>query len=58
VVIEPTGSETQVFAKAGDNHLIDALVKDRIEANPGDEVPFLIDTTNVHIFDRKTERKL
>jgi multiple sugar transport system ATP-binding protein len=57
VVIEPTGSETQVFAKAGDN-LIDALVKDRIEANPGDEVPFLIDTTNVHIFDRKTERRL
>ena len=57
VVVEPTGSETQVFAKAG-NDLIDALVKDRISARPGSEIGFLIDPANVRLFDRKTERRI
>ena len=56
-VVEPTGSETMIFAKAGDD-LIDAVVKARIRANPGDEVPFLIDPVNAHIFDQETKRRL
>ena len=57
VVVEPTGSETQVFARAGDV-TIDAVVRDRIEAEPGAEVPFRIDPSHVHLFDRETERRL
>jgi multiple sugar transport system ATP-binding protein len=57
VVVEPTGSETQVFAKAGKD-LIDAIVKDRIRARPGEKVPFRIDPANVHLFDRKTAQRI
>ncbi|PZX13755.1 carbohydrate ABC transporter ATP-binding protein (CUT1 family) [Palleronia aestuarii] len=57
VVTEPTGSETQVFARSGDD-LIDAVVKDRISARPGDEVGFIIDPARVHLFDRETEQRI
>jgi multiple sugar transport system ATP-binding protein len=57
VVVEPTGSETQIFAKSGGD-LIDALVKDRISARPGSEIGFLIDPANVRLFDRKSERRI
>ena len=57
VVVEPTGSETQVYAKAG-NDLIDALVKDRIQARPGSEIGFVFDPAKVHLFDRKTEQRI
>ncbi len=57
VVVEPTGSETQIFARSGPD-LIDALVKDRISARPGSELGFVIDPANVHLFDRKTERRM
>jgi multiple sugar transport system ATP-binding protein len=56
-VLEPTGSETQVFAKVGKDSL-DAVVKDRIGAQPGEEVSFMIDTRRVHLFDRETGRRL
>ena len=57
VVVEPTGSETQIFAKAGKD-LIDAIVKARIRARPGEQVPFRIDPVNVHLFDRKTAQRI
>ncbi len=57
VVVEPTGSETQVFAKAGSD-LIDAVVKDRIAARPGTEVGFIIDPALVHLFDRESEQRI
>ena len=57
VVTEPTGSETQIFARSGDD-LIDAIVKDRVNAKPGETVGFIIDPANVHLFDKKTERRL
>ncbi len=57
VVVEPTGSETQVFARAGKD-LVDAIVKERIRARPGEEVPFRIDPANVHLFDRKTAQRI
>ena len=57
VVIEPTGSETQVFARSGSD-LMDALVKERITARPGRELGFLIDPANVHLFDRKSEKRI
>ncbi len=57
VVTEPTGSETQIFARTGDQ-LIDAIVKERVHAKPGETVGFLIDPANVHLFDRKSERRI
>ncbi|MBE9638582.1 ABC transporter ATP-binding protein [Salipiger mangrovisoli] len=57
VVVEPTGSETQVFAKAGSD-LVDAVVKERITARPGTEVGFIIDPALVHLFDRESEQRI
>ncbi|MGJ8583797.1 MAG: ABC transporter ATP-binding protein [Marinosulfonomonas sp.] len=57
VVVEPTGSETQIFAKSGED-LVDALVKDRIMATPGSEVKFVINPDDVHLFDGKTGDRL
>ncbi|QDC10026.1 sn-glycerol-3-phosphate ABC transporter ATP-binding protein UgpC [Oceanicola sp. D3] len=57
VVVEPTGSETQVFARAGKD-LIDAVVKERLQARPGEEIGFIIDPAKVHLFDRNTEKHL
>ncbi|RIY02676.1 sn-glycerol-3-phosphate ABC transporter ATP-binding protein UgpC [Aureimonas flava] len=56
-VLEPTGSETQVFAKVGKDSL-DAVVKDRIAARPGEEISLRIDTRRVHLFDRETGQRL
>ena len=56
-VLEPTGSETQIFARMGED-TIDAVVKDRISARPGEEVAFRIDPRRVHIFDRQTSARL
>lgn len=53
VAVEPTGSETQIFARSGSD-LIDALVKERISARPGSKLDFLIDPEDVHLFDRST----
>ena len=49
-VLEPTGSETQIFARIGSDP-IDAVVKDRIDVKPGDEIPLRIDPRRVHVFD-------
>lgn len=57
VVVEPTGSETQIFAKSGKD-LLDALVKDRINARPGSQLGFIINPADVHLFDRKTEQRI
>ncbi len=57
VVVEPTGSETQVFARSGDD-LIDALVKERIAARPGQEISYLIDPADAHLFDRQSQRRI
>jgi multiple sugar transport system ATP-binding protein len=56
-VLEPTGSETQIFARLGED-AIDAVVKDRFEANPGDEIPLLIDTRRAHLFDGATGARM
>ena len=53
VAVEPTGSETQIFARSGKD-TIDALVRDRINARPGSKLGFLINPDDVHLFDRKT----
>ena len=56
-VIEPTGSETQIFGRIGSS-AIDALVKDRLDLNPGETVPFRIDPRRAHVFDQATGLRL
>ena len=53
VAVEPTGSETQIFARSGKD-TIDSLVRDRINARPGSKLGFMINPDDVHLFDRKT----
>ena len=57
VVVEPTGSETQIFARTGSD-LIDALVKERITARPGSELGYIINPADVHLFDSKSEQRI
>ena len=56
-VLEPTGSETQVFARLGSD-FIDAIVKDRIKVNPGDDIPLRIDPSRAHLFDAGTGARI
>lgn len=56
-VLEPTGSETQIFAKLGED-AIDAIVKERLTLRPGEEVRLRIDPRRVHIFDRQSGARL
>lgn len=56
-VFEPTGSETLIFGRAG-GVPIDALIRERIEADPGRTMHFRIDPRRAHIFDRETGQRL
>ena len=56
-VVEPTGAETQIFARVGDE-IIDALLKNREHIIPGETIHFAIDPVNAHVFDRETTLRL
>ena len=56
-VLEPTGSETQIFARIGSD-AIDAVVKGRVDMRPGDEIALRIDPRAAHIFDGATGARL
>jgi multiple sugar transport system ATP-binding protein len=50
VVVEPTGSETQVFARYMGCEIV-ALFRDRIEARPGSIMKLSASPERVHVFD-------
>jgi len=56
-VVEPTGSETQVFAKLGDQPIV-GVFRDRISAQPGDNLPLSPNLDAVHLFDAQNGRRL
>ena len=56
-VVEPTGSETQIVA-AIEGHQIVASIRGRVSYKTGDIMPFSIDTSQVHLFDKKTGLKM
>ena len=56
-VLEPTGSETQVFARLGED-AIDAVVKDRLDVRPGEEIALQIDPRRAHLFDGATGARI
>jgi multiple sugar transport system ATP-binding protein len=57
IVVEPTGSETQVFAKVGGEQVV-AVFRERHQFNPGDKVKLKPDPSLVHLFDEATGKRM
>src|SRR5439155_8353508 len=49
IVVEPTGSETQVFAKLGGEEVV-AVFRERHQFKPGDKIRLKPDSHLVHLF--------
>ncbi|BBE72776.1 ABC transporter ATP-binding protein [Oharaeibacter diazotrophicus] len=56
-VVEPTGSETQVFVRYGTDKVV-AAFRDRVAARPGEEIAVTPDPAAVHLFDEATGKRL
>lgn len=50
-VMEPTGSETQVFGRLGEHRFMGTF-RERIQAAPGEVLPIHWDTRLAHLFDQ------
>jgi multiple sugar transport system ATP-binding protein len=57
IVVEPTGSETQVFARLGGEEIV-AVFRERHQFNSGDRIRLKPDARLVHLFDETTGRRL
>jgi multiple sugar transport system ATP-binding protein len=57
VVVEPTGSETQVVVRSGGAEMI-CLFRDRILPNPGEIIRIAPDQKVTHLFDAETGQRL
>ncbi len=56
-VTEPTGSETQVFAKLGRNKIV-SVFRERISVQPGEELSMVPNPGAAHLFDAETGVRL
>ncbi|MFC0408357.1 ABC transporter ATP-binding protein [Roseomonas elaeocarpi] len=56
-VVEPTGSETQVFGHLGDQRVV-GVFRERIGAAPGQVLPVSWDLSLAHLFDQSTGQRL
>ncbi len=52
-VTEPTGTDTLVFARHGDEEIV-AMFRDRHDLSPGDEIMLRPQANTVHVFDPQT----
>ncbi|MBB3457967.1 multiple sugar transport system ATP-binding protein [Rhizobium sp. BK313] len=57
IIVEPTGSETQLNARVGSSS-ISVLFHDRVQIRPGETVNLLPDLARAHVFDGKTGRRI
>ena len=57
IVIEPTGSETQVVAKMGGQDVV-CLLRERINAKPGETIKLAPDPNLAHLFDNETGKRI
>jgi multiple sugar transport system ATP-binding protein len=57
VVIEPTGSETQVVLRAGGQDIV-AVFRDRMSAKPGEMIPIAPTLAVAHLFDAESGLRL
>jgi multiple sugar transport system ATP-binding protein len=56
-VIEPTGSETHLLARLGEDSLTITL-RDRVDAAPGDTIHLMPDLAKLHMFDASSGARL
>ena len=56
-VVEPTGSETLVFMRHGDEELV-AVFRERHDFSPGQTIGLSPDADRIHLFDPKTGGKI
>jgi multiple sugar transport system ATP-binding protein len=56
-VVEPMGSETQLFAKVGGQRIV-SLLRQRVAAKPGAKLSLVPDTSAIHLFDAETGQRL
>ncbi len=56
-VVEPTGSETQVFARLAGADVV-GVFRERIDAKPGQQIRITPDLRLVHLFDEQTGQRL
>ena len=56
-VIEPTGSETQVFAKLGKQKIV-SVFRERISVQPGEDLPMMPNPGAAHLFDADSGMRL
>ncbi len=56
-VVEPLGSETQLFAKLGTQKLV-GLFHSRLDTKPGDKILISPDVAAVHLFDGVTGKRI
>jgi multiple sugar transport system ATP-binding protein len=57
VLVEPTGSETQLHLRIGEDE-VTAAFRDRILPAPGDTLELAWDPRDIHLFDEETGRRL
>ena len=57
IVVEPTGSETELVVRIGDAQVI-VETHGRPALHPGDKVTFAVDPSNVHLFDQSSGARL
>ncbi len=57
VLIEPTGSETQVFMRLGGHDLL-GVFRERVQADRGDTIGISIRPDAMRLFDAKTDRRI
>jgi len=56
-VLEPTGSETQVLAKLGDQAIV-GVFRDRLTTRPGEVLPMSPNLDAVHLFDAESGKRV
>ena len=56
-VVEPTGSETQVFAKLGGMDIV-GVFRERVDTRPGQQIRLMPNPQLVHLFDDHTGQRL
>ena len=57
VVVEPTGSETELVVKIGETQVV-VEARGRATVRPGDKVTFTVNPANVHLFDQASGQRL
>jgi multiple sugar transport system ATP-binding protein len=57
VVVEPSGSETQIVVRGGSQEMV-CLFRDRVLPNPGETIRISPDPNLVHLFDAETGQRL